>query len=139
MSANESGPSNGFGSAAILAAGIGVFVLAVLAIAADKAASLKQLMVFYKPTGPLSGVTTTAILVWLVVWAILNARWRGRRVSARQHCRFYPSGPELAAYLPTIRRSFLSSAQGAFLRAMNHVRGEGHAHHRGGRVGRVIL
>jgi hypothetical protein len=81
MSANESGPSNGFGSAAILAAGIGVFVLAVLAIAADKAASLKQLMVFYKPTGPLSGVTTTAILVWLVVWAILNARWRGRSVA----------------------------------------------------------
>jgi len=81
MSAHESGQPNGYGSAAILAAGIGVFVLAVLAIAADKVASIKQLMVFYEPTGPLSGVTTSAILVWLVVWAILNARWRGRSVA----------------------------------------------------------
>jgi hypothetical protein len=38
-------------------------------------------MVFYKPTGPLSGVTTSAILVWLVAWAILNARWCGRNVA----------------------------------------------------------
>jgi hypothetical protein len=39
-------------------------------------------MVFYKPTGPLSGVTTSAILVWLATWAILNLRWRGRSVAA---------------------------------------------------------
>jgi hypothetical protein len=81
MSAQESGSPNGFGSAAILAAGIGAFVLAVLAIAADKIASLKHLMVFYKPTGPLSGVTTSAILVWLFAWAILNARWRHKNVA----------------------------------------------------------
>jgi hypothetical protein len=81
MSAPESGPPNGFGSAAILAAGIGAFALAVLAIAADKTASIKHLMAFYKPTGPLSGVTTSAILVWLAAWAILNARWRGRSVA----------------------------------------------------------
>ncbi len=82
MNAPEGGPSNGFGAAAILAAGIGVFALAVLAIAADQVASIKRLMVFYKPTGPLSGVTTSAILIWLVVWAILNARWSGRSVAA---------------------------------------------------------
>ena len=81
MSSQESGPPNGSGSAAILAAGIGAFVLAVLAIAADKIAPVKQVMVFYHPTGPLSGVTTSAILVWLVAWAILNARWGGRSVA----------------------------------------------------------
>ena len=81
MSGPESGPPNGFGSAAILAAGIGAFVLAALSIAADNVVSIRRLMVFYKPTGPLSGVTTSAILVWLVVWAILNARWRGRNVA----------------------------------------------------------
>jgi hypothetical protein len=81
MSAQESRPPNGFGSAAILAAGIGIFALAVLAIAADKVASIKQIMVFYKPTGALSGVTTSAILVWLAAWAILNARWSGKSVA----------------------------------------------------------
>lgn len=82
MSGQESRPPNGFGSAAILAAGIGAFALSVLAIVADKVVSIKRLMVWYKPTGPLSGVTTSAILVWLLAWAILNTRWRGRNVAA---------------------------------------------------------
>jgi hypothetical protein len=81
MNGQESGPPNGSGSAAILAAGIGALAVSLLAIAADKVVSVKQLMVFYKPTGPLSGVTTSAILVWLIAWAILNARWRGRNVA----------------------------------------------------------
>ena len=82
MSGQESRPPNGFGSAAILAAGIGAFALSVLAIVADKVVSIKRLMVWYKPTGPLSGVTTSAILVWLLAWAILNTRWRGSNVAA---------------------------------------------------------
>lgn len=82
MNGQENGPPNGSGSAAILAAGIGAFVLPLLAIAADNVASIKRLMVFYKPTGPVSGVTTSTIFVWLVAWAILNARWRGRIVAA---------------------------------------------------------
>ncbi len=82
MKAVESGPPNGSGAAAVLAAGIGAFALAVLAIAVGKIAWLTQVMVFYKPTGPLSGVTTSAILIWLAAWMILNARWRGRNVAA---------------------------------------------------------
>ena len=82
MSGRESGPYNGSGAAAVLAAGIGAFSLAVLAITADKVDSIKRLMVFYKPTGPLSGVTTSAIFVWLVAWAVLHASWRGRSVAA---------------------------------------------------------
>lgn len=73
--------TNGSGAAAILAAGIGAFMLAVLAVAADKATSIQRLMVFYKPTGPLSGVTTTAILIWLFTWGILEWRWRSRTVA----------------------------------------------------------
>lgn len=73
--------TNGFGAAAVLAAGIGSFALAVLAIAADRIHSVQRLMVFYKPTGPLSGVTTTAILVWLAVWVILEVRWGKRTVA----------------------------------------------------------
>jgi hypothetical protein len=72
---------NGSGAAAILSAGIGSFMVAFFALAADKSATIKSSMVFYKPTGPLSGVTTSAILVWLISWAILELRWRNRAVS----------------------------------------------------------
>ena len=75
--------TNGPGAAAILSAAIGCFALAVLAIAADKSPSIKGVLVFYKPTGALSGVTTVAILVWLLSWAILEARWRRKTVVLR--------------------------------------------------------
>jgi hypothetical protein len=72
---------NGSGAAAIFAAGIGAFMLAFFSIAADKSAFLKNLFIFYRPTGPLSGVTTSAILVWLIAWGILEWRWRNRTVA----------------------------------------------------------
>jgi hypothetical protein len=73
---------NGSGLAAILSAGIGSLALAVLAIVADKSAHIRSDLTFYKPTGPLSGVTTTAILIWLLTWGILEWRWRKRTVAA---------------------------------------------------------
>ena len=72
---------NGAGAAAVLAAGIGSLAVAVFAIVADKAAPIKSLMNFYKPTGPLSGVTTCAIVVWLAAWALLHRRWSQRSVA----------------------------------------------------------
>ena len=71
---------NGAGAAAILAAGVGAFLLGVFAVAADKSAAIKSLMNFWKPTGALSGETTIAVVIWLLVWAILDARWRNRTV-----------------------------------------------------------
>lgn len=59
-------------------------MVALLAILADKVASIKSLMNFYKPTGPLSGVTTTAVIVWLIFWIVLEFRWRKRNVSLRR-------------------------------------------------------
>jgi hypothetical protein len=76
--------STGSGAAALLAAGIGSVMVAVFAIAADKSTEIKSAMIFYKPTGPLSGVTTSAIAVWLVLWAILEWRWRGRMISLKR-------------------------------------------------------
>jgi hypothetical protein len=76
---------NGAGAAAVLAAGIGSFLLAVFAILADKSAAIKSAMNFYTPTGPLSGVTTCAIVVWLAVWIILHRRWHWRNISARSN------------------------------------------------------
>jgi hypothetical protein len=72
---------NGSGAAAVLSAGVGSFALAVLAFAGDKSALIKNSLVFYKPTGVLSGVTTAAILIWLLTWGILEWRWRKRDVA----------------------------------------------------------
>ena len=80
-SLNAPALTNGSGAAAILAAGIGSFALAVLACAGDKLAADKNSFIFYKPTGPLSGVTTTAILIWLLAWGILEWRWRNTTVA----------------------------------------------------------
>lgn len=71
---------NGAVGAAILAAGIGCCVLGMLAVIADGSAAVARWLTFYLPTGPLSGVTTTAILVWLAAWCILARRWRSRTV-----------------------------------------------------------
>ena len=73
--------TNGSGAAAILAAGIGVFLVAIFATAADKVSAIRSLMIFYKPTGPLSGVTTCAIVGWLAAWAIFGGLWRRRSVA----------------------------------------------------------
>ncbi len=73
---------NGPGAAAILAAGIGCFALGVLAVVADRVVSFSRMMIFYRPTGPLSGVTTSAVLVWLFAWAVLEWRWRKKTVNS---------------------------------------------------------
>jgi hypothetical protein len=74
--------TNGSGAGAILSAGVGAFALAVLAIAGDKSAHIARSLTFYKPTGPLSGVTTAAILIWLFTSGILEWRWRNKTVRA---------------------------------------------------------
>lgn len=81
-STNAPALTNGSGTAAILAAGVGTFALAVFACAGDKSAAVKNSLNFYKPTGPLSGVTTAAILTWFFTWGILEWRWRNRSVAA---------------------------------------------------------
>lgn len=73
--------TNGAGAAAILAAGAGSFLLAVFAILGDKSAAMKSFFIFSKPAGPLSGVTTSAIVLWIAVWAVLHLRWRRRTVA----------------------------------------------------------
>jgi hypothetical protein len=73
--------ANGGGAAAVLAAGIGSFLVALFALVADKSAAIKSAMIFYKPTGPLSGVTTCAMAAWLIAWIVLHRRWHSRKVT----------------------------------------------------------
>jgi hypothetical protein len=72
---------NGPGAAAVLSAGIGSFSVAVFALVADKSAAIKSAMIFYRPTGPLSGVTTCAIVVWLLAWLLLHLLWKNRNLA----------------------------------------------------------
>jgi len=81
MSAEKIILTNGPGAAAVLAAGVGAAALGVFAVLGDMWPAFKKLMIFYRPTGPLSGVTTSAVIVWLLAWAVLEWRWRQKTVA----------------------------------------------------------
>lgn len=72
--------TNGAGAASVLAAGVGSSLLAVFAIIGDKSIAAKNFFIFSRPTGPLSGVTTSAIILWIAIWIVLHLRWRTRTV-----------------------------------------------------------
>jgi hypothetical protein len=74
-------PPNGPVAAAVLSCGFGCFVLGVLAVAADGSKPLAAALNFYNPAGPLSGVTTVAIILWLACWVLLAIRWSAKRVA----------------------------------------------------------
>ena len=73
---------NGPGAAAVLAAGVGCFAIGAISVAADKVPSLARTLNFYRPTGPLSGVSTVAIIAWLATWGVLHYRWQSRNVNS---------------------------------------------------------
>ena len=72
---------NGPGAAAVLAAGVGCFAIGAISVAADKMPSLAWTLIFYRPTGPLSGVSTVAIIAWFAAWGVLHYRWQSRNVN----------------------------------------------------------
>lgn len=74
-------PANGPVAAAVLSCGLGCFILGVLAVAADGSKHLAAALNFYNPAGPLSGVTTVAIALWLITWAALSARWNAKTLA----------------------------------------------------------
>jgi hypothetical protein len=66
-------------AAAIVAAGAGAAACGVFyVVGAVKA--LGPYFNLYKPSGALSGVSTAAISLWLITWAVLARRWRHRPV-----------------------------------------------------------
>ena len=72
---------NGPAGAAILAMGTGCAVLGILAVLADAFKPMARGLTFYLPTGPLSGVSSMAILFWLATWVTLARRWRTKTVA----------------------------------------------------------
>jgi hypothetical protein len=72
---------NGLGAAAILAAGVGTFALGLFAIAGDASPVIRHVLNFWPASGPLSGVTSSAIVVWLLTWYVLSRRWGASEVN----------------------------------------------------------
>ena len=71
----------GPGAAAVLAAGIGCLALGLLALASDAIPLLDRAMRFWPPSGSLSGVSTSAVVIWLVAWFLLARRWHRRDIA----------------------------------------------------------
>ena len=71
--------TNGADLAAVAAAGVGALALGLLVIANE--AGIFTAPSLYPPSGGLSGRTTLTVLVWLIAWGILHARWRNRDLS----------------------------------------------------------
>ena len=55
-------------------------MVGILALATELSTGIKNLLNFYNPTGPLSGKTTVAIIVWLVAWFVLARLWGDKTV-----------------------------------------------------------
>jgi hypothetical protein len=61
--------------AAMVAAGVGSAAVGMLTTLAEVSPGLKNVLNFYDPVGPLSGKTTVAVIVWLILWYALARRW----------------------------------------------------------------
>jgi len=75
--------TNGSAAAAILSSGIGCFVLGAIANIADAHKPFGKQLSIYMPTGPLSGISTVGIVVWLASCVVLAWRWNNKNVAIK--------------------------------------------------------
>ena len=73
--------NNGPAAAAILASGVGSFALGLLTTLAQALSNVRNALKLSDPVGPLSGKTTTAVVIWLVAWAVFHALWKNQQVN----------------------------------------------------------
>jgi hypothetical protein len=81
---NARPPPNGGAAAAVLSAAIGLCTLGILALAADAFPAVAHALNIWNPTGPLSGVTGVALIVWLAAWSSLARTWALRDLDFRR-------------------------------------------------------
>jgi hypothetical protein len=65
-------------SAAIIATGIGATSLGALTTLAEASTDVEDALAWSDDVGPLSGVSTLAVVAWLIAWAALHVGLRGR-------------------------------------------------------------
>lgn len=74
-----SGPA----AAAVLAAGMGTFVLGLFTTLNEASTDINDFLRFSDDVGPLSGKTIIAAVAFFVSWAILGYLWREREIAWR--------------------------------------------------------
>lgn len=74
--------ANGAALASFLGAGIGAFAMGFIVILNE--AGLLVVPALYAPAGGVSGRTTLAVVIWLIGWAVLHSRWRGRQIESQR-------------------------------------------------------
>lgn len=75
--AKPTGPA----AAALVAAGVGTFVIGLMTTLASAFPGLRNALVWYSPSGPLSGKTGVGLIAWLLAWIILHSAWRAREAN----------------------------------------------------------
>ena len=81
--ASGEGRPEGPVAAALLAAGVGSLVLAILVVIAEANESFATSLAYSERVGPLAGKTIWAIVAFLLSWAVLTVALRGRDVNLR--------------------------------------------------------
>ena len=74
--------ANGAALASFLGAGIGAFAVGVMVILNETGLFVAPAL--YAPAGGVSGRTTFATVVWVIGWAVLHRRWKGRQIESRR-------------------------------------------------------
>ena len=77
---NQQLENNGPIVAAMLAAGIGCFVLGLMVSLGQGSKAISDMLNLYNPVGPLGGKTLVAVVVWFVAWGILASKWKDQSV-----------------------------------------------------------
>lgn len=78
---------DGPGAAAMLSAGIGIFMLGFFTTGAVISASLKSFLAWWEwgqGVGPLAGKSTLAVIFWLISWLVLHMMWRDKDVDIKK-------------------------------------------------------
>jgi hypothetical protein len=78
---------DGPGAAAMVAAGVGIFVLGFLTTVNEMSEGMHTFLAafdFGQGVGPLAGKTTLAVVAWLIAWGILGSMWRRKDVDLRR-------------------------------------------------------
>jgi len=70
-------------AAAVLATGIGAFVLGLLTTLNEASTGVHDFLEFDEGVGPLSGKTIIATIAYFVSWAILHGLWRRQNPALR--------------------------------------------------------
>jgi hypothetical protein len=78
--APEQEPNGGI-VAAVIAAGSACAVLGILTVLAAAFPALADVLTFYAPSGPITGKFILSTFAYLIVWANLHFRLRGRELS----------------------------------------------------------